>query len=116
MQQEKEFTLNQALKYQNEIAVQESKIKELTVALNDLYAKYGYPGLDGDNGIAPSAAASSKTRNITFEDVRKLTVNLSKQGKTVAVKGLLLGYGCSSIRDLREDEIVEFYNELKTLL
>lgn len=55
LKQDKEYALNEALKRQSEIPVQEAKVNELTVALEGLYETYGHPDTDsGTAAVVPS--------------------------------------------------------------
>lgn len=58
LKNEKENTLNEALRLQSEIPVREAKVEALNDDLQDLYERYGYPGLDSEKNTTVSESVS----------------------------------------------------------
>lgn len=122
LQNDKEYALNEALKRQSEIPVQEAKVEALAKDLQDLYTRYGYA--DSDNGVSVSPAkpeinkgvkpGSFKTKGpqkiegITLEDLRKkiLRVGYSKG------KSALEAVGVERLSDVDENEYPELMGYL----
>lgn len=124
MQNEKEVALNDALRYQSEIPVQENKVNELNLALQDLYKKYGYLEEPTNNGACVASAVKgpisskkpSKVR-IGLEDIKYKATELSKKVKPSIIKAalVLMDDDYDRISDLEPCEYEKFMDFLNSI-
>lgn len=105
LQNDKEYALNEALKRQSEIPVQEAKVEALAKDLQDLYTRYGYADSDNGASVSPAIPAVNKYAPPMKAD-KKSMPSVSKDDIIRVVNGLSTSDYREALRlltDLDED-------------